>query len=113
MALENTDFWKWYKKMYEGPDGDFQGIPSWHKDDMWEAWCAALEYADKKCHVDLEEIGEVVDSGDFVEVILNEDAQWDQEKRFTDEFPTSFSSFTSRTVVGEARLNWPPLVAKE
>lgn len=48
MALENTDFWKWYKEEYQGPDGDFPGIPSWHKYDMFESWCAACAYADAK-----------------------------------------------------------------
>lgn len=31
-----------------------------------------------------------------------------QEKRFIDEFLKRVSSFPSRTVGGEARLNWPP-----
>lgn len=56
MGIERTDFWKWYKRMYEGPDGDFHGIPDWHKDDMFDCWCAALSYADKKGHPHVEEI---------------------------------------------------------
>lgn len=112
VGIDNTKFWEWYKKMYEGPDGDFPGIPDWHKDDMSEAWCAGLESTRKRC-TDFEDalraikendkltateiraiaksvvreqgdtgmglfevIGEAVDTGDFVEVIFNEDAQW-------------------------------------
>lgn len=52
MTTEITGFLKWYEKTYSGPDGDFSGIPDWHKDDMWEAWCAGLSYADQKGQVD-------------------------------------------------------------
>jgi hypothetical protein len=31
MGIERTDFWKWYKRMYEGPDGDFHVIPDCHE----------------------------------------------------------------------------------
>lgn len=56
MGIERTDFWKWYKRIYAGEDGDFQGLPDWHKNDMFDAWCAALSYADMKGVSHIEEI---------------------------------------------------------
>ena len=42
-AFERTDFWKWYRKTY----ANLKDVPDWHPYDMWECWCAALEYADE------------------------------------------------------------------
>lgn len=41
-------FGRWYNKTFCDPDGNFDHLPDWHKDDMRMAWDAATKAEQRK-----------------------------------------------------------------